>query len=75
MHVEVSKVVKARREKVFAAYTDFESMPRWSKQVTAMRVVGREGSMVRMESENRFGGGSTCTRRGADGAHEHQQTV
>lgn len=59
MHVEVSKVVKAPREKVFAAYTDFESMPRWSKQVTAVRVVGREGSTVRMESESPSGG---CSR-------------
>ncbi|MDV3244803.1 MAG: hypothetical protein LYZ66_06495, partial [Nitrososphaerales archaeon] len=36
LHVEVSYVVRAPREKVYAAYTDFEAMPRWSRQVTAV---------------------------------------
>ncbi len=48
--------MRAPREKVYAAYTDFEAMPRWSRQVTAVRVVGREGAMVRMESEGHSGG-------------------
>jgi uncharacterized membrane protein len=56
LHVEVSYVVKAPLEKAYAAYTDFEAMPRWSRQVTAVRVVGREGAMVRIESESKSGG-------------------
>ena len=56
MHVEVSYVVKAQREKVYAAYTDFEAWPKWSRQATAVRVVEREGSTVRVESETVSGG-------------------
>ena len=48
-------MVKAPREKVYSAYTDFEAMPRWSRQVTAVKVVGREGAVVRIESEGRPG--------------------
>ena len=43
--------MKAPREKVYAAYTDFEAWPKWSRQVTAVRVVGREGATVHIESE------------------------
>jgi len=58
LHVEVSHVVKAPLEKVYAAYTDFEAMPKWSRQVTAVRVVGREGGTVHIESETLSGGRS-----------------
>jgi uncharacterized membrane protein len=51
LHVEVSCVVRARREKVYAAYTDFEAWPKWSKQATTMRVISREGGTVSIESE------------------------
>ena len=56
MHVEVSYVVKAPREKVYAAYTDFETWPKWSKQTTSVRVVEREGRTVSVESETLSGG-------------------
>lgn len=51
MHLEVSRVVNAGRDKVFAAYTDFESMPKWSKRVTSVRLVRREGDTVYLENE------------------------
>ncbi|MGP8124651.1 MAG: SRPBCC family protein [Nitrososphaerales archaeon] len=56
MHVEVSHVVKAQREKVYAAYADFEAWPKWSRQATTVRVVGREGDTVSIESEIVSGG-------------------
>jgi uncharacterized membrane protein len=55
LHVEVSHVVKAQREKVYAAYTDFEAWPKWSRRSTAVRVVGREGDTVNIESETMSG--------------------
>ncbi|MGD1054834.1 MAG: SRPBCC family protein [Nitrososphaerales archaeon] len=58
MRVEVCYVVRAPREKVYAAYTDFESMPKWSRQVTAVRVVGRKDDTVYIESEVSSGGRS-----------------
>lgn len=51
MRLEVSVVVRAQQERVYAAYTDFESMPKWSKRVTAARITQREGSVVHLESE------------------------
>ena len=48
--------MKARREKVYAAYTDFETWPKWSRQTTTVRVVGREGSTISIESETVSGG-------------------
>jgi uncharacterized membrane protein len=51
LHVEVSHIVNAQREKVYAAYTDFEAWPKWSRQATTVRVVGREGGTVTIESE------------------------
>lgn len=42
--------MKAPREKVYAAYTDFEAWPKWSRQTTNVRVVGREGGTVHIES-------------------------
>ena len=32
VHYEVSLVVNVPRDKAYSAYTDFEAMPRWSKQ-------------------------------------------
>jgi uncharacterized protein YndB with AHSA1/START domain len=56
LHVEVSYVVKAKREKVYAAYTDFEAWPKWSKSTTAVRVIKRKGGTVSIESETVSGG-------------------
>lgn len=65
MHLEVSRLVRAPREKVFSAYTDFEAMPRWSKHLTSARVTGREGDTVQVESEGVSARGAQRTRTGA----------
>jgi uncharacterized protein YndB with AHSA1/START domain len=56
LHVEASYVVKAQREKVYAAYTDFETWPKWSRQATTVRVIGKERGTVSIESETVSGG-------------------
>lgn len=56
MRAEVSYVVRAKREKVYSAYTDFGAWPKWSKSTTAARVVGREGDTVSVESTTVSGG-------------------
>ena len=56
MRFEVSHIVKAPREKVYAAYTDFEAMPRWSSQRGAVRLSRREGNTVYLESTRTEGG-------------------
>jgi len=43
-------MAKARLEKTYAAYIDFESWPRWSAQATDVKVVKREGGFVRIKS-------------------------
>lgn len=48
--------MRAPLERVYSAYTNFEEMPKWSRQVTAVRVVGREGGTVHVESEGPSGG-------------------
>ena len=50
VHIEASVTVKAPREKVFAAYTDFESMKKWSKTSASVLVTDREGDMVYLEA-------------------------
>ena len=57
MHVEVSRIVKAPREKVFAAYTDFEAAPKWSKELSSVKILGTQGNTVRVESGSRARGG------------------
>ncbi len=64
LHLEVSLVVKATPEKVYAAYTDFESTPRWSRRLTAVRVTKREGDTVYLQSEGVTSGGRTRTTLG-----------
>ena len=59
MHFEVSLTVKAPRAKAYSAYTDFEAMPRWSKQCSSVRVGRSGGDTVRLEIG---GGGRTVVR-------------
>lgn len=51
MHFEVSRLLKADPGTVFAAYTDFEATPSWSKHIRAVRVTKREGDTVFTETE------------------------
>jgi len=61
LHAEVSYVVKAPREKVYAAYTNFEAWSRWSKATTAIMAVRREGGTVTIESGTVSGGSQRNT--------------
>jgi len=63
VHLEACITVSAPREKVYAAYTDFESMPKWATETTAMRVTRREGDMVYLESEGALGARRRAVRR------------
>ena len=56
MHFESSLTVNAPLENVYAAFTDFESMPKWSKQVTTIRVVRKGADAVYLEAESVLGG-------------------
>jgi len=49
MRFEVSTVAKTSRTRAYAAYTDFEAIPRWSKDKHDVRVIGREGDTVYIE--------------------------
>jgi len=51
MLMEVSQVVNAPPEKVYAAYTDFEATPKWSRRIREVRVTRREGDVVYLENE------------------------
>lgn len=46
MHFEVSSVVRAPRDKVYSTYTDFEAMPRWSRQTKGVTVSESGGNTV-----------------------------
>jgi len=64
VHIEVSVTAKAPREKVYAAYTDFESMPKWAKLSAAVKVTKKEGDLVYLESQGVSGGRTrSATRR------------
>ncbi|HXW95644.1 MAG TPA: SRPBCC family protein [Nitrososphaerales archaeon] len=58
MHFEVSLVVKAPRDRAYSSYTDFESMPKWSKDRREVRIARREGDTVYLELTLGAGGSS-----------------
>jgi uncharacterized membrane protein len=49
MHFEVSLVVKVPRAKAYSSYTDFEAVPKWSKDKHEVKVARREGNTVYIE--------------------------
>lgn len=49
VHFEASLVVRVPREKAYSSYTDFESIPKWSKDKHEVRVSRREGDTVYLE--------------------------
>lgn len=53
MKVQASQLVKAPRERVFAAYVDLESMPRWSSSAEMVRVIRKDGDVIMFEVETR----------------------
>ena len=57
VHYEASVVVKATLETTYLAYTEFGSMPKWSKQASSVRILKREGDTVQLEVETASGAG------------------
>ena len=58
MHYEASVMVKAPVQKTYSAYVEFESMPKWSKQASAVRILKKEGDTVQLEVEAPSSGGN-----------------
>ena len=56
MHFEVYLIVRVPRERAYSSYTDFEAMPRWSKDKHEVRVSRKNGSIVYLERTSRTGG-------------------
>jgi hypothetical protein len=52
LHVEVSTVVKAPRQTVLDVYADYASWPRLFPTVSAVRLLGREGSKLVLEVDH-----------------------
>jgi len=53
LHVEVTILVRSPLEKTYAAYTDFESWPKWSAQTTEVKVIERNGDVAKIKSTSR----------------------
>jgi uncharacterized membrane protein len=63
VHLEACIMVNAPLGKVYAAYTDFESMPKWAKDVAAVRIAKREADAIYLESEGALGVRRRAVRR------------
>ncbi|MDA4134098.1 MAG: SRPBCC family protein [Thaumarchaeota archaeon] len=63
MHLEAAVTVRARRDRVYAAYTDFESMPKWAKMEGTVSVTRKEGDVVYLESVRESDRGSRIAKR------------
>jgi len=63
VHLEASITVSAPRGKVYAAYTDFESMPKWAKDIAAVRIAKTEGDAVYLESESALSASRKAARK------------
>ena len=55
-HFEITETIRAPREEVFAAATDYESMPKWSKLYTSVHITKREGNIVYTDVETKARG-------------------
>ena len=51
MHIEQTQVVKAPREQVFQALTDYEAVPKWQTLFTRVTVAKRDGNTVHVDME------------------------
>ena len=51
--------------RVYAAYTNFEAMPRWSKRLTTVKITKREGDTVYLENEAVSSSGRQSKTKGA----------
>ncbi len=55
MRFEASIVVKVPRERAYSSYTDFEAMPKWSRDKHGFRVSRREGNTVYLQKASGSG--------------------
>jgi carbon monoxide dehydrogenase subunit G len=60
MRIEQAQVVKAPREQVFQAWTDYEAWPRFSGLFTRVSVKERVGNTVRVDAEVKVMGRRTA---------------
>jgi uncharacterized protein YndB with AHSA1/START domain len=51
LHIEQTQVVKAPREQVFQAWTDYEAVPKWQTLFTRVTVTKRVGNTVGLDLE------------------------
>lgn len=57
MRIEQAQFVKAPREQVFQAWTDYEAYPRWDPVLfTRVKVMERVGNYARLDAQVRFMG-------------------
>ncbi len=56
MHIEQTRVVKAPRERVFQAWTDYENWPRYFDFFTRVKVTERAGNTALLDAEVKFMG-------------------
>ncbi len=59
MHIEQTQVVKAPREQVFQAWTDYEVVPKWQTLFTSVTVTKRDGNTVSLDMEVNMRGRKT----------------
>lgn len=56
MHIEQTLVLKASREQVFRAFTDYEAVPKWQSLFTRVTVTKRDGNKVELDTDVNFRG-------------------
>jgi uncharacterized membrane protein len=59
LHIEQTQKVKAPREKVFDAWTDYEEVPKWQTLFTSVKVAKRDGNTALLELEVNMRGRKT----------------
>jgi len=59
LHIEQTQIVKAPREKVFQAWTDYEAVPKWQTLFTSVKVAKRDGNTALLELEVNMRGRKT----------------
>jgi ribosome-associated toxin RatA of RatAB toxin-antitoxin module len=51
LHIEQTQIVKAPRERVYQAWTDYEAWPKWQTFFTRVAVTKREGNTVYLDTD------------------------
>jgi hypothetical protein len=63
LHFEISATARVPREAVYSAYTDFASMPKWSKNSSGARISRQQGDIVYVHFESARKGAVSGERR------------